>query len=255
VHARWTYDDIGGRRPMVFHQAVAFGCNHSFATFVDSLVLRRLYDALPEQQQRDEALPLVEAALAANPFALAVLDRVIEKATEVELLVQVLALFERVAGPRLDAEEHALYRTTVRDLVHARIGALPAPEGAERNAWLLAALERQGCTDAKLLARCWRAVDGETGFVGRCEAEVRQYLASAERTKSRRAGRELAGRIEDLGKTVQGEAAKAAWASEMLTLFAGKETLVLRGKAVIDPVVVALCKIAGRQPPEIERGL
>jgi hypothetical protein len=254
VHSRWYYDDEGGRRPMVFHQAVAFGCTHSTASFVDTLVLRRLYDALPEAQQSEQALAFVDAALAANPFALVVLERVVEKLSSVERLLQVLASFEKLAEPKLGAQEHALYRTSVRDLVHARIGALPAPEDKQGNARLLAALERQGCTDAKLLARCWRAVHGEEGFVQRCEAEVQEYLRSPERTKNGRAGRELAGRIQKLAQTVKGEKAKAAWAGEMLEHFAGQETLVLRGKAAIDPVVIALCKIAGRELPKVAEG-
>ena len=217
-------------------------------------MLRRVYDALPEAQQREEAPLFVAAALAVNPFALAVLEPVIAQANSVEALLSVQASFERAAEPKLDAKEHALYRTTVRDLVHARIGALPAPEGKQANASLLQALERQGCTDAKLLARCWRAVDGEEGFVKRCEAELQEYLRSPERTKNGRAGRELAGRLQKLAQTVKGEKAKAAWAGEMLDHFAGKETLVLRGKPALDPVVVTLCKIAGRELPKAESG-
>ncbi|MBK9386138.1 MAG: hypothetical protein IPN34_15100 [Planctomycetes bacterium] len=254
VHARWYCDDEGGRRPMVFHQAVAFACNHSFASTVDTLVLRRVYDALPEAQQREEAPLFVAAALEVNPFALVVLERVIAEANSVEALLSVQAIFERTAEPKLDAKEHALYRTTVRDLVHARIGALPAPQGKQANASLLQALDRQGCTDAKLLARCWRAVDGEEGFVTRCEAALQEYLRSPERTKNGRAGRELAGRLQKLGQTVKGEKAKAAWAGEMLEHFAGKETLVLRGKPALDPVVVTLCKIAGRELPKVGTG-
>ena len=252
VHAGWNYDDIGGRKGMVFHQAIAWGVNHSFPALLDTLVLRRVFDALPAEQRARDGIVFATAALARNPFALAVLDGVIAAATDADTLLQMVDAFERHGAPALDAKEHALYRTTVRDLAHARIGALPAPADQSANGKLLDELERQGCTDSKLLARCWRALDGEAGFTQRCKAEVERYLASPGRSKERRIGREVARRLQALGATVKGKAAKAAWANELLPLFEGKETLVFRGKAVVDPVVNELCKLAGRELPKVD---
>ena len=252
VHAGWNYDDVGGRKAMVFHQAIAWGCNHSFPALLDTLVLRRVFDALPAEQRARDVVPFATAALSRNPFALAVLDGVIAAATDADTLLHLVNTFERHAAPALDGKEHVLYRTTVRDLAHARIGALPAPKDPPANRKLLDELERQGCTDSLLLARCWRAIDGEAGFTQRCKAEVERYLASLGRSKERRIGREVARRIKSLGDTVKGKAAKAAWANELLPLFDGKETLVFRGKTVVDPVVAELCKLAGRELPKVE---
>lgn len=252
VHAGWNHDDRGGRRPMVFHQAIAWACNHGVASHLETMVLRRMFDALPAAEQGKQALAFVEAALARNPFALVVLDGAIAALADADDVLRFVDRFETLAVPALDAKEHALYRTTVIDLAHARIAALPAPTGVPANQRLLGELERQGCRDTALLARTWRAIDGEAGFTQRCKDELVAYLANTKRGSDRRVGREQARRLGALAATVKGKAAKAAWANELLPLLAGKETLVIRGKAAIDPVVLELCKLAGREPPAVE---
>ena len=252
VHAGWNHDDRGGRRPMVFHQAIAWACNHGLASHLETMVLRRVFDALPAAEQGKQALAFAEAALARNPFALVVLDGAIAALADADDALQFVDRFEKLAVPALDAKEHALYRTTVVDLAHARIAALPAPVGAPANQRLLGELERQGCRDTALLARTWRAIDGEAGFTQRCKDELVAYLANGKRGSDRRIGREQARRLGALAATVKGKAAKAAWANELLPLFAGKESLTIRGKAAIDPVVLELCKLAGREPPAVE---
>lgn len=252
VHAGWNHDDRGGRRPMVFHQAIAWACNHGVVSHLETMVLRRVFDRLPGKQQAREALAFAEAALVRNPFALVVVDGAIAAMDDSDNLLRFVDRFEKIVVPALDAKEHALYRATVVDLAHARIAALPAPNGVPANQRLLGELERQGCRDTALLARTWRAIDGEAGFTQRCKDELVGYLANGKRGSDRRVGREMARRLGALAATVKGKAAKAAWANELLPLFAGKETLTIRGKAAIDPVVVELCKLAGREPPAVD---
>ena len=252
VHAGWNHDDRGGRRPMVFHQAIAWACNHGVASHLETMVLRRVFDRLPAAEQGQQALAFAEAALVRNPFALVVLDGAIEAMADADDVLRCVELFEKVAVPALDPKEHALYRTTVVELAHARIAALPAPNGAPANQRLLGELERQGCRDMALLARTWRAIDGEAGFTQRCKDELAGYLANGKRGSDRRVGREHARRLGALAATVKGKAAKAAWANELLPMFAGKETLTIRAKTAIDPVVLELCKFAGREPPAVE---
>ena len=254
VHAGWNHDDRGGRRPMAFHQAIVWSCERSFDAHLDTMAMRRAFDRLPAERRGAEALACVEAALAQNPFALVVLDGVVAALDDADSLLAVVDTFERVAGSALDPKEHALYRTTVIDLVHARIGALPQAEERAANERLLTRLEQQNCRDAALLARTWRAIDGEQGFTARCRAELEAYLASEKRGSDRRLGRDTVARVKALAATVKGKARKAAFANELLPLFDGKQTLTIRGKAVVDPVVLELCKLAGREPPAIDAG-
>lgn len=251
VHAGWNYDGKGGRRPMVFHQAVAFGVNHGLASFVDTLVLRTMWDAATAQVRAEAGLAFATAALALDPFALPALDRVLATAPSAESALAILDAFSARVERLPDAEQLALYCTAVRDLAHARVLALPAPADKSAAEVLWATLERQGCELPELLARTWRQIDGEAGFARLCRAAVERYLASPERSKNRREGDRFAARLQAWGKTIAEGPKRQAWASDLLAPFAGREALRHRGKPVLDPAVAALCKLAGRDLPKL----
>lgn len=243
VHAGWNYDDVGGRRHMIWHQTVAWGVNHDFEALVDALALRRAWDAMPADERARDCVKFADQGLARNPFAIAVVDAAINAAPDAKSVLAVLEAFNRRAGEIAKDKQFALYLTTVRDLAHARLERLPAPATQDETARLLETLEKQGCTNQALLARCWRALGGDDEFMNRSKAAVEAYLASPERTKDRRAPQKFATELRELAKQVKGPA-KRKWAEDMLALFKDKETLVIRGKETVDPAVEALRKLA-----------
>jgi hypothetical protein len=248
VHAGWNYDDKGGRRPMVFHQSVAWGVNEGLASFVESLAMVRAFNALPAEERARECVGFVKAALSENAFALAAITTALESAPDARSALAIADACADRFTRATDGKKHALYRSTVRDLAHARVAALPAPATPEENARLLAALEKQGCVNGELLARCWRGVGGDDEFVKRCKAEIDAYLASPERGKDRRAAQRFAAEINGWAKTVA-RPAKKRWAEQLLASFEGKETISVRGKEQVDPAVEALRRIAGVKAP------
>lgn len=248
VHAGWNYDDKGGRKPMVFHQSVAWGVNEGLPSFVESLAMVRAFNAMSAEERARECVSFAKAALAENVFALAAITTALESAPDAQ---SVLAIADACAdrfAKATDGKKHALHRSTVRDLAHARIEQLPAPTTPEENARLLEALERQGSTNGALLARCWRGVGGDDEFVKRCQAEIDAYLASPERGKDRRASQKFAAQVNGWAKTVA-RPAKKRWAEQLLASFEGKESITIRGKEQIDPAVEALRRIAGMKAP------
>ncbi|MCB9888927.1 MAG: hypothetical protein H6836_05070 [Planctomycetes bacterium] len=252
VHAGWNYDDVGGRRGMVFHQSIAWGVNHGLAAFVDTLVLRRMWDARAAHS-RAESVEFVRAALARNPFALAALLGAIGSADSAATALAIGDAFVAVLDAHPRRGELSLYRSTVLGLVHRKVSALPAPRGRAAALELLATLERQQCGLAGLLARTWRQIGGEAEFRARTLAALRGYLAAPERSMNRRTADAFAGRLHGFARTIRGEPARRSWATTLLDACRGHETLKLRRKAVVDPVVAALCKMLGREPPAVRK--
>jgi hypothetical protein len=248
VHAGWNYDDVGGRRHMIWHQTVAWGVNHDFEALVDALAMRRAWDAMPADDRARDAVKFADQGLARNPFAIAVVDAAIGAAPDAKSVLAVLDAFNKRTADVAKNKTFALYLTTVRDLAHARIEKLPAPATQDETARLLETLEKQGCTNQALLARCWRALGGDDEFMKRSQAAVEAYLASPERTKDRRASQKFANEIRELAKQVKGPA-KRKWAEDMLALFKDKESITLRGKETVDPSVEALRKLAEVKAP------
>ena len=247
VHAGWNYDDKGGRKPMVFHQSIAWGVNDGLPSFIESLAMVRAFNAMPADERARECVPFAKAALAENVFALAAITTALENAPDVNAAIAIADACADRFAKATDEKQHALYRSTVRDLAHTRIEQLPAPATPEENARLLEVLERQGSTNGALLARCWRGVGGDDEFVKRCKAEIDAYLASPDRGKDSRTAQKFAAQVNGWAKTVA-RPAKKRWAEQLLAAFEGKETILLRGKEQVDPAVEALRKIAGVKP-------
>ncbi len=257
VHAGWNYDDHGGRRNMVFHQSVANGVNHDLESYLDGLVLARAINTLSPEDRAAHAREFASAAIAENPFAAAGFEAAIKASSDPTELVAILdafaTAFPKAVGPERASKEFALYGSTMRDLVHARIAELPMATGAgsqEKASVLLDELERQGCTNANLLAACWRAIDGEGAFSAGCCAKAKAYLASSDRTKSKVASAAFVKQVNAWAKSLNGKAAKRKWAEAMLEVFKGNEMLTIKKKTSVDPVVAALCKVAGVEVPK-----
>lgn len=249
VHAGWNYDDVGGRRPMVFHQSIAWAVNQGFGSLVDSLVLRRMWDTSDDQTRTQQGQAFVQAAMQTNIFALADVLGAIDAAPDADTAIALLDTFAKQFDTFAKPDEYNLYRQTVRDLAHARVFDSPAPGNKDDAKQLLAALERQGCQSGRLLARTWRTIGGEAEFTQRCIAAAQRYLAD-KRTKATAA--QFTQLVKEWDRSIKGKQPKRAWAEAMLATFAGKEALPTRRKQALDPVVAQLCKMAGRELPSIK---
>jgi hypothetical protein len=120
VHAGWNYDDKGGRRPMIFHQTVAWGVNVGLESLVDTMVMRRAWDALPVEQRVKECGKFLAAGLARNPYAMAVVEAAFADAPDAKTAKSMLDDFNTTLDKAGVPAERALYRDTVRGMVQAR---------------------------------------------------------------------------------------------------------------------------------------
>jgi uncharacterized protein YbjQ (UPF0145 family) len=226
--------------------------NAGFGSFVDTLVMRRAFDAMPPGERADGCEAFMREGLSRNPYAMAVVEAAIEQAADAATAVRMLDTFDALMDEAQLPAEHRLYRDAVRDLAHARILALPEPSAEQAQA-LLGELVRQRCANADLLARCWRQVGGEDGFVENCLRAAREYAISPARDADRDAANAFIRRVKGWGRTIQSKEARQAWALAMLEAFKDHELVRRKGKASIDPAVVELCRMAGREPPKVPK--
>ncbi len=235
VHARWVLEDGAGRKPMVHHQSVAWAVNHDLAGLVDSLAMRRAFGQLDEAARTAGALDFLSAGLARNPFSVVVVEAAIAAAGDADTCLEIVARVDAALDAVKDPAQYALLKATLRDAAHARIRALPAPADKEATRKLLGALEHQGCRDAALLARCWRALGGEAEFEAQAAKLVAEHVALPEKQRTKRAGEQFRGMLQGLARTVRGEEQKRAFAQRLLAAFDGRETITVRKKQVADP--------------------
>lgn len=130
VHAGWNYDDKGGRRPMIFHQTVAWGVNAGLDSLVDTMVMRRAWNALPAEQRAKECGKFLAAGLARNPYAMTVVEAAFADAPDAKTAKTMLDDFNAALDKAGVPVERALYRDTVRGMVQARFPDDGAPKKA-----------------------------------------------------------------------------------------------------------------------------
>ena len=130
VHAGWNYDDKGGRRPMIFHQTVAWGVNVGLESLVDTMVMRRAWDALPAEQRAKECGKFLAAGVARNPYAMTVVEAAFADAPDAKTAKSMLDDFNAALDKAGVPAERALYRDTVRGMVQARFPDDGAPKKA-----------------------------------------------------------------------------------------------------------------------------
>ena len=130
VHAGWNYDDKGGRRPMIFHQTVAWGATVGLESLVDTMVMRRAWDALPAEQRAKECGKFLAAGLARNPYAMTVVEAAFADAPDAKTAKSMLDDFNAALDKAGVPAERALYRDTVRGMVQARFPDDGAPKKA-----------------------------------------------------------------------------------------------------------------------------
>ncbi|MBU3684634.1 MAG: hypothetical protein FGM39_11610 [Phycisphaerales bacterium] len=120
VHAWWAYDDEAGRRPMVFHQAIAWAVNRDAEGFTKTLAMARMFDALPPQGRAEASADFARAALKENPYALpAVLAAIEASGTPGQLDDISKSLGERL-GPVVAADGSTLLAKTLSDRIDER---------------------------------------------------------------------------------------------------------------------------------------
>ncbi len=250
-HSHWNYDGIGGRRPIVMQQAITSAVNAGFPAWLETIVMQRLFESQSEAERQSECVAFMEAALDRNPYAIAAIESALRNAKDHATHLGIVDKFNQRMTTAGSLKPDALYILTARNLAYASLEKLPPPTTVAESAALLSELERQECANTALLARCWNEVDGPSGFTARCVKEAETYIASPTREKGKRESQAFVARVNAWAKTLKGKTSKLEWATAMLLPFAGKETLSLK-KPIIDPAVVVLCKLAGREVPKMD---
>ncbi|MFT4514249.1 MAG: hypothetical protein ACI89X_002749 [Planctomycetota bacterium] len=248
VHAHWNYDDVGGRRPMVFHQSIAWGVNQGAASFVDTLIMRRMWEKADVATRQTRGRRFVREAMTKNPFALAAVLGAINAAPDGKSAALLLDVFQQKFDSFAKPGEYSLYRAQMRDLVHARVLSTASPKTKGAATQLLSALQRQSCQNGRLLARTWRTIGGEAEFQRRTVAAAKRYVAG---TRTKATSKQFGNLIKAWQRSIKGKGKRTQWAKKVLAPFAGEEALRTKRRKSLDPVVAQLCKAAGRALPKI----
>ncbi len=151
------------RKPMVYHQSVAWGVNYGLRSYLDATIVHAVFWRLPEERRRFEGMKLLESGLARNPYHFLLIDAGLETARTPqehlriwEKLLEALSSADGKPGCPVDG----LYNDTVKTRIFARIAKLPVPENSACVRKVLAFLEKEHCGHQATLEAYREAVKG-----------------------------------------------------------------------------------------------
>ena len=164
----WPFDDrfrrnnrTGGyeiefhnRKPMIYHQCLAWGVNYDLSGFLDATIAHSVFRLLPEEQRKAHGMKMLESGLALNPYHFLLVDAAQENATTPQDQIRFWKQFLKALSATKDkpgCPTEGLYNTTVKDRMFKRIARMPVPKNPATAREVLAFLESAKCKDQKVL--------------------------------------------------------------------------------------------------------
>ncbi|MCP4846418.1 MAG: hypothetical protein GY899_00530 [Verrucomicrobiaceae bacterium] len=142
------------RKPMVYHQSLAWGVNYGFGSYMDATIAHSVFNLLPKERRAVEGLKLLEGSIAMNPYHFLIVDTAQQTASST--LGQIRFWNQFVAGlasakGRPGCPLEGLYKQTVRNRMFERIAKLPVPKDKKSTQAVLSFLEGLKCEHQQVM--------------------------------------------------------------------------------------------------------
>ncbi len=246
------------RKPMVYHQSLAWGVNYGLQSYLDGAMTHAAFRLLPEAQRRTHGLKLLEGGLALNPYSFLLVDAAQDTAaTPLEQMRFwkgfVAALKSAEDKPGCPTE--GLYNTTVKNKMFAMIARLPVPEDKESAGEILAFLEEEKCGMPSALVSYRIALDGLPALLSRTGHDFANHLSAVQAKASPgidAACKTMADTIKATADRIEDGGQRRQWALELWKRGQGHEKYFdHRCRIATHPALPLLAGLSGQQmPPE-----
>jgi hypothetical protein len=252
VHVPWFFGDVDARKPMVYHQSVAWSVNDGFQAYLDSTVAHTLFKQLPEADRKAHGTELLQSALRLCPYNFLLVDDALDNAVPPTELVAFWKQFKpTLASGKPGCPADGLYNQTIQDKLFARLAALPVPPAAEARS-ILAFLQEEKCSNQSTLAAYKLAIGGLPTLLAETENAFRAHLASS---RNEAACSAMADRLNAAASKLPDKKQRAQWALTRWREIQGKEMYFkpagrYGGQLAMatDASVGTLAKLAGQKP-------
>ncbi|QNN24095.1 discoidin domain-containing protein [Planctomycetales bacterium ZRK34] len=250
-HALWLFEAKPVRKPMVYHSAVAWMINYDFAAGLDTSMVYRMLQQLPEADRAAHGLTLIQSALARNPYNLALVDAAQTLAPTADQQIafwQALQPLLADAAKKSGCPTDSLYSQTVTAHLMARLVTLPVPENRTTAQEIYDWLKSQKQPNYPAQTRYQTTLQGLTAMLTNVESDLQAHL-SGQRNPTN--GRAMADKLAAAAAQITDKTFRKAWGQKMLGKLARHEIFIwhhrYRDHVVLDPAATAAAKIAGQR--------
>jgi hypothetical protein len=247
-HAPWMFGEVNARRPMIYHQTIAWAMNFGVQSYLDATIALRMFEELPADARARDGIRLLEGGLVLNPYNILLVDAAQETIPSVVGQAAFQDWFQRTLATvaKLGCPTTGLYPETVGGRFFVRVAKLPVPTDREEARRVLASLRTAGCTHGPTLAAYRIAVDGLEGVMEEVAAEFQEHVAG---TRTPDSCHVFATLIDAVGKRVADGEHGRAWLAGLANTIRDRATYQPpKSKPLTDPceaTIAALITAAG----------
>ncbi|NQU25867.1 MAG: hypothetical protein HQ567_31650 [Candidatus Nealsonbacteria bacterium] len=245
------------RKPMVYHQSIAWAVNHGMSAFLDSTIAYSVYRLLDEPARKGRATTLLASGLAMNPYNFLLADAAQAAADTPEKQLRFWQTFQaalQAAADKSGCPADGLYSETVKKNVFESIAKLPVPENKQTIKEIYAFLQTEKCDVPEALLIYRLAIEGLPALLTDMETQYKNHLISVRIKASPEndtACAIMAASLKTSAACIEDEEQRTQWALKLWKQAAGREKYFGRWLRVsTDPSVLFLAKQAGQRMPD-----
>ena len=248
------------RKPMAYHQSVAWAVNYGMASFLDSTMAYCVYLLLDEADRKSAGRALLTSGLAINPYNFLLTDAAQATAATAKEQLRFWQTFTatlKAKAPKPGCPAEGLYNRTVKRRMFAKIAKLPVPKDKDAAREVLAFLEKEKCDLPAALTAYRLAIEGLPAMLSRTEQNFKDLLRSVRIKASREndsACAMMAATIKSTAARIKDTKQKKQWALALWKQAQGDgKYFAHRYRVVTNPTLPVLARLAGQKmPPEAE---
>ena len=245
------------RKPMVYHQSIAWAVNHGMASFLDSTMAYSIYRLLDESDRKSAGRAILTSGLAINPYNFLLTDAAQAAAGTPREHIRFWQTFQgaiKAAEGKPGCPIDGLYNTTVKNRMFANIATLPVPKDKKAAAEVYAFLQAEKCAVPAALAAYRLASEGLKAVLACLEVDFKAHLSSVGVGASREndtACATMAGRIQAMARHIPDREQRRQWARTLWKHAQGHEQYFgFQLRVATDRSVLYVAKLAGQRMPE-----
>jgi hypothetical protein len=247
VHVPWFFGDVDARKPMVYHQSVAWSVDYGFQPYLDSMVAHTFYKQLSAAERQAHGDEFLRSAVAACPYDFLLVEDALDAAARPgELIAFWKTLKPALASGKAGCPADGLYNTTIKEKLFARLAVLPVPTKTAETLAIETFLQEENCTNQAALAVYKVAAAGLAALLAETEATFRRHLASV---RSDAACAVMAEALTAADGKIADKKRRKQWAADRWKEIQGKEKYLGHKNAITtDKSVAVLAKLASGKP-------
>jgi hypothetical protein len=162
INRRNGYEiEFHNRKPMVYHQSLAWGVNCGLGPYLDGIMAHAVFGLLPKNQRQAQGVKLLKSGLALNGYNVLLVDAAQDAASTPQEQILIWKTFLEAlksSAGKPGCPTGGLYNTTVKNRMFDRISRLPIPKDKKSVGSVLSFLEDEKCSHAKTLEAYRRAL-------------------------------------------------------------------------------------------------